>query len=165
MGEKIKKPYDWKGEYQHERDSNKKWRTFGKTVIATGLIAGGLSLTNSDNRAEALKYANDLIHPQTKNEISIENNQNIIASDIITVKKDENLAYEVTQSVERMASANNIDRDSIPYQEIQAESRQAQDGNNIQHISYPGDQYETKIAKLQSGGYNVSVKPYNNEQR
>jgi spermidine/putrescine-binding protein len=156
----TKKPYEWKKETLklRETEPNKYWKRFGQTVILAGILYGGWHFAGSENRDTALKYINDLLHPQDKTEISIDNPK-VIASDVITIDTNETLAQEATESVEKMATEHGIAKEDIPYQQIQEESRDAQNQNNIQHISLPGDQYETKIIESQDKKIEVSVNP------
>lgn len=156
----TKKPYGWKNETLKLRESepNKYWKRFGQTVILAGILYGGYHLAGPDNRDAALKYLNNLLHPQDKTEISIDN-PNIIASDVITIDENETLAVEATESVEKMAAERGIDKDAIPYQQIQEESRDAQNENNEQHVSFPGDQYKADLIEHPDNKIEVSIDP------
>lgn len=156
----TKKPYEWKKETLKLRESepNKYWKRFGQTVILAGILYGGWHFAGPENRDEALKYINDLLHSQKKTEISI-NNQNIIGTDIITIDPGETLATEATELVEKMAAEHGINKDAIPYQQIQEESRDAQNDNNEQHVSFPGDQYKADLIEHPDNKIEVSIDP------
>ena len=156
----TKKPYEWKKETLklRETEPNKNWKRFGQTVILAGILYGGWHFAGSENRDAALKYVNDLLHPQNKTEISIDN-PNVIASDVITIDENETLSVEAIEAVEKMAAEHGIDKSNIPYQQIQQESRDAQNENNVQHVSFPGDQYKADLIEYPDDKVEVSIDP------
>ncbi len=158
MSEKIKRPYGWKKESLNKDDVLTQSKRKARLATAALILSLGLNVELATDHKPS-KALFDYLKNRNTSEESISGNAEHVDSKVITINQNEILAVKATEAFKELADQNNIDKADLPYDQIQAESREAQSKNNEKNITYPDDKYITELSKTISGVYSANIEP------